>query len=408
MGEYYGVRMKNDPDGEYLQHWGVPKGFMREGHKYLARLVTPSGYRYLYTQAQVAAAKAGRAIGNAIGLNQRSRAQQATARAQRISGGNKGREQSVQGIKRARMAKATAKRAQSAYDKTLLGRAEKAFNSARKGISDAASGAQKAFNDAGRYASKQARNIQRNVSRTAQNVGKAVGDATGYNQRNRAQKAAARAQRVSGEKTGRNQSVQTMKRSRMANATARSAQSAYERTPLGRVEKAFNNARKSAAGAASSAQRAANDAFNTASKNVNRAVKRVDNNLGITAQGRRNKKAAEYKQQMINRSNSSQIRRRNADVVNAVSREQGTGVGRNNWASYGAKEYLNSERAKRRGETPEKPSARRRNTTNPNSKSAQIRRRGVDSALNLMRTGQGLDPYNITKRGAAYRRKKRR
>ena len=351
MGEYYGVRMKDDPNGEYLQHWGVPKGFMREGHKYLARLVTPSGYRYLYTQAQVAAAKAGKAIGNAIGLNQRNRAQQATARAQRISGGNKGREQSVQGIKRARMAKATAKRAQSAYDKTLLGRAEKAFNSARKGISDAASGAQKAFNDAGRYASKQARNIQRNVGRTAQNVGKAVGDATGYNQRNRAQKANARAQRISGEKAGRNQSVQTIKRSRMANATARSAQSAYDKTPLGRVEKAFNNARKSAAGAA-------NDAFNTASKNVNRAARRVDNNLGITAQGRRNKKAAEYKQQMINRSNSSQIRRRNADVVNAVSREEGTGVGRNNWASYGAKENLNSERARRKT-VPKKKNARR-------------------------------------------------
>lgn len=244
MGEYYGVRMKDDPDGEYLQHWGIPKGFMREGHKYLARLVTPSGYRYIYNQAQLAAAKAGKAIGNAIGLNQRNRAQKATARAQRISGGNKGREQSVQGIKRARMAKSTAKRAQSAYDKTLLGRAEKAFNSARKGISDAASGTQKAFNDAGRQASKQARKIQRNVSRTAQNVGKAVGDATGYNQRNRAQNAAARAQRVSGEKAGRNQSVQTIKRSRMANATARSAQSAYERTPLGRVEGVLNGARK--------------------------------------------------------------------------------------------------------------------------------------------------------------------
>lgn len=244
MGEYYGVRMKDDPNGEYLQHWGVPKGFMREGHKYLARLVTPSGYRYLYTQAQVAAAKAGKAIGNAIGLNQRNRAQQATARAQRISGGNKGREQSVQGIKRARMAKATAKRAQSAYDKTLLGRAEKAFNSARKGVSDAASGAQKAFNDVGRQASRQARSIQRNVTRTAQNVGKAVGDATGYNQRNRAHKANARAQRVSGEKTGRNQSVQTIKRSRMANKTAKRAQSAYDKTPLGRVEGALNSARK--------------------------------------------------------------------------------------------------------------------------------------------------------------------
>lgn len=166
MGEYYGVRMKDDPNGEYLQHWGVPKGFMREGHKYLARLVTPSGYRYLYTQAQVAAAKAGKAIGNAIGLNQRNRAQQATARAQRISGGNKGREQSVQGIKRARMAKATAKRAQSAYNKTLLGRAEKAFNSARKGISDAVDTAGKQANQL--Y--KTAKNVPANADRALRNA----------------------------------------------------------------------------------------------------------------------------------------------------------------------------------------------------------------------------------------------
>lgn len=400
MGEYYGVRMKDDPDGEYLQHWGVPKGFTREVHKYLARIPSPSGgYRYLYTQAQVAAARAGRAIRNVTGIGLKSQVQAAKARAQRrTSENNSRREQSVSAIKRARNARNYAKNMQKTYDNSLMGRAEKAFNSARKGL-----------DDLGRQASRQARNIQRNVSRTAQNVGKAVGDATGYNQRNRAQKASARAQRISGEKTGRNQSVQTIKRSRMANATARSAQSAYERTPLGRVEKAFNNARKSAAGAASSAQRAANDAFNTASKNVNRAVRRVDNNLGITAQGRRNKKAAEYKQKMLDRTNSNPIRRRNADVVNAVSREQGVGVGRNNWASYGAKEYLNSERAKRRGETTEKTSqTRRRSTTNPNSKSAQIRRRGADSALNLLRTGQGLDPYNITKRGAAYRRKKRR
>jgi len=137
MGEYYGVRMKDDPDGEYLQHWGLPKGFMRKAHKYLARLVTPSGYRYIYNQAQLAAAKAGKAIGDATGWNQRNRAQNAKARAQRISGGNKGREQSVQGIKRARMAKATAKRAQSEYDRTPLGRVEGAFNSARKTVSDA-------------------------------------------------------------------------------------------------------------------------------------------------------------------------------------------------------------------------------------------------------------------------------
>lgn len=364
MGEYYGVRTKDDPDGEYLQHWGVPKGFQREAHKYLARLVTPSGYRYIYNQAQLAAAKAGRAIGNAIGLNQRNRAQQATARAQRISGGNKGREQSVQRIKRARMAKATAKRAQSAYDKTLLGRAEKAFNSARKGISDATSGAQKAFNDAGRQASRQARSIQRNVTRTAQNVGKAVGDATGYNQRNRAQKANARAQRISGENTGRNQSVQTIKRSRMANATARSAQSAYDKTPLGRVEGAVNSARKAVSDAVNRPLR--NAIGNTAT------MKRIDQ---AQAKLGRNTRKKDLQQERL----ASVRGGKRVDPV---------------WSN--------------RADIKNPTKSIKKRTTNPNSKLAQIRRHGVDSALNLMRTGQGLDPYNITKRGAAYIRKKRR
>lgn len=392
MGEYYGVRMKDDPNGEYLQHWGVPKGFMREGHKYLARLVTPSGYRYLYTQAQVAAAKAGRAIGNAIGLNQRNRAQQATARAQRISGGNKGREQSVQGIKRARMAKATAKRAQSAYDKTLLGRAEKAFNSARKGISDAASGAQKTFNDAGRYASKQARNIQRNVSRTAQNVGKAVGDATGYNQRQKAQKASARAQRIAGEKTGREQNMTTIKRSRMANKTAKRAQSAYDKTPLGRVEGALNSARKTVSDAVNRPLR--NAIGNTAT------MKRIDQAQENLI---REKKIPEKKipEKKIQGKPPKSFRKQNVQQERLASVRGSKRV-----------DPVWSNRADIKNPTkPIRKGTRKnldRNTTNPNSKSAQIRRHGVDSALNLMRTGQGLDPYNITKRGAAYRRKKRR
>lgn len=278
MGEYYGVRMKDDPDGEYLQHWGVPKGFQRKAHKYLARLVTPSGYRYIYNQAQLAAAKAGRAIsgaasstanavGNAIGINQRNRAQAATARARRISGG-RGREQSVQAIKRGRMANATAKRAQNAYDKTLLGRAEKAFNSVRKSVGGA-------LDDAGRYASKQARNIQKSAGRMARGAGKAVGDATGYNQRQTAQKANARAKRIAGEKTGREQNMTTIKRSRMANKTAKRAQSAYDRTPLGRAEKARENAGRAISGAG----RAISDAVNRPLRNAignTATMKRID------------------------------------------------------------------------------------------------------------------------------------
>lgn len=52
MGDYYGVSRSD----EYLEHaWGVSKGGQRKNHKYIMRVKSGSGWRYLYTPAEVAA-----------------------------------------------------------------------------------------------------------------------------------------------------------------------------------------------------------------------------------------------------------------------------------------------------------------------------------------------------------------
>lgn len=51
MSNYYGINRSD----EYLQHWGIPKGGQRKNHKYLMRVKSGSGWRYLYTPAEVAA-----------------------------------------------------------------------------------------------------------------------------------------------------------------------------------------------------------------------------------------------------------------------------------------------------------------------------------------------------------------
>ena len=51
MSNYYGINRSD----EYLQHWGIQKGGQRKNHKYLMRVKSGSGWRYLYTPAEVAA-----------------------------------------------------------------------------------------------------------------------------------------------------------------------------------------------------------------------------------------------------------------------------------------------------------------------------------------------------------------
>lgn len=61
--EYYGVRRVGDNEEAYIAHVGREKGWKMPNAKYIARLITSNGtYKYIYNQAQLAAAKGGQAM----------------------------------------------------------------------------------------------------------------------------------------------------------------------------------------------------------------------------------------------------------------------------------------------------------------------------------------------------------
>lgn len=71
MSEYYAVvREGQDDHLEHLFGFGKKKGSQKKNHKYLARIQSGKGWRYIYDAAELAAYKAGGAVkkaGNAIG-----------------------------------------------------------------------------------------------------------------------------------------------------------------------------------------------------------------------------------------------------------------------------------------------------------------------------------------------------
>ena len=311
MGEYYGVRRTNDPDGEFLQHWGILKGAMREGHKYLARLVTPSGYRYIYNQAELAAAKAGKAVSGAaksasnaansayravrkgVGIDARERAQRTSSRAERLTSANRGREQSVSANRNARMARGTAKRAQAAYDRTLLGRAEKAFNSGRKAVTNAA-------NEAGRQISGAANDAQRYVNKQIKKGQKAIKDYQDFRNLPDGIKNNAAAADRAGKKTmkvgigplSRNVSVQgadmanriwgVERAIRNAPKNAAKAISDTANDVSKAANKTYKKARKQAIQTGKDISKAANDTYKSVSREASRTAKRVGKQIDRT------------------------------------------------------------------------------------------------------------------------------
>ena len=346
MMEYYGIRTKDDPDGEYLQHWGLSKGAMKKGHKYLARLVTPSGYRYIYDQAQLAAAKAGKAISSGL-------------------------------------------------------------NDARRGVQSAV------------Y------RVRRNVRNT-----------TGIGLKEQAQKASARAQRITQNGVG------NARMALKARQHAKKVQSQYNNSLLGRAERAVRNARSAAISAGKQSKRNLDNTLRSGERAAQKLVRStsqgraLDDQLGVTKQGRHNKKNATYKQASLERryrASNGMIddnRRTLSKYAAKESREYGNGA--NNASGTALKGYLNAHRPSRRNTSANhrKRNARLRsdlqenrvnnaapnsgsNWTNSSSSSKKTRtpistsinRHGVDSALNLLRTGQGIDQYNITKRAGEYRKK---
>lgn len=446
MGEYYGVRRTGDEP--YIEHWGVPKGWTKQGHKYLARLVsnTGKGYRYIYSQAELAAAKAGKLAGqagksaNSAYKTVRKNVNNAVTGAKKSLGvyarRDMNRKWDALGTTRNPYSKAKSNKlerfmaARRAYEKTPLGRVESFKNrtienaqqayygaekKAKRLAKDARSGATKVAKDAQKYVNKQAekakkvyddyqnfkklpqwqkdiavnadrkgvkkvmgRSVQgaamasrlegienairrttgsarkaaddairegrraygktsRAVSRTARQVGRDIGKAVdsaskavGLKAKMRYEGATARRIKLgqksnfSGEDFGR------------ANQTARRARAAYYRTPMGKVEKgvqdayrrvgdAFDNARDTVKNAPNRIGRTVRDTKRNAETQTKRAIRStsvgrdIDDRVGLTKQGRHNRRNDLYKEQVLsnreyNRHRANYSKKRKAQI----------------------------------------------------------------------------------------------
>lgn len=153
--EYYGVRRVGDNEEAYIAHIGREKGWKLPGAKYIARFITDTGYKYIYTPAQLAAAKAGKAISDTTGLTARKKRDQAQR------GYTMARKSQSVGL---RNASNRLKSAKSAYNKTLLGRAEAAGNKLSGIIKGAKSTAEKAASGALKKADSAVRSVRNSVT----------------------------------------------------------------------------------------------------------------------------------------------------------------------------------------------------------------------------------------------------
>lgn len=242
MSGYY-VRRQGD-DSDYLEHslWGN----VRSGaHKYLAKLPTPGGgFRYIYNQAELLAARAGKAVSNvkraadnAIGLTARKQFKSIHNRAERFSAKNQG----------ASPRSSLQKQSQVAYNRyknTLLGRAENAANAARNAIGKAVGNARKT-----------GEGVIGSIKKGAYAVGGQVAKATGLEARGRMNRLGAQRQRML---KGSGKGLHGV------NKAYNAAKSSYNKSILGRAENAFNAARGAVSGAVGGARNAASNAVDKA------------------------------------------------------------------------------------------------------------------------------------------------
>lgn len=198
MGEYYGVvREGQDDHLEHLFGFGKKKGSQKKNHKYLARIQSGKGWRYIYDAAELAAYKAGgaakavgntakgaaRAVGNAAGMDKKRDLDKKFRESERIRKGiasTRGKynvynpDDPIERARNSAYKRSTEKviKARDAYDKTLLGKAE--------AVGDVAKRAGNAAGNAAKKAGKSLRNI--NIEnpikiKTVGGAAKAVGNA---------------------------------------------------------------------------------------------------------------------------------------------------------------------------------------------------------------------------------------
>jgi len=276
MSGYY-IRRQGD-DSDYLEH-SLFGNVRSQAHKYLAKLPTPGGgFRYIYNQAELLAARAGKAVSNvkraadnAIGFGARKRWQNIHNRGeayQRKHGGNQPR----------RSTQMQETKAHQRYNKTLLGRAERALNSARNAVGSAGNAARNAIGNAVGEARRRGEGVVGSIKKGAYAVGGQVAKATGLEARGRMNRLGAQRQRML---KGSGKGLHGV------NKAYNAAKSSYDKSILGRAENAFNSARNAVGGAAGNAantvRKTAGNAANAARKAAGNAANRAAEASGLNA-----------------------------------------------------------------------------------------------------------------------------
>ena len=302
MSNYY-VRRTNKYDDELAHSLG---GWLKRraqgAHKYIAKIPIGGKMRYFYTQAELAAYKAGKTVGKAA-TNVKNRltvtgaqgrytvkrigadAKAAAGRAGKlVTGAGKKVRSTATGLANevANRTGLTARsqrdnaanpleryHAQKRYDRTPLGTAEGAIRGAGRRAGELAGRAENAIKSAPGKVRGAASSAGRAVSKTAKRAGTAVANATGYSERQRAKRLRANANRRvrTANATGR---IRDDYNAMVARTAAYNAEQSYGKTALGRAERAAKSVKSTvtsapgrvagaASGAARSVSRAAND-----------------------------------------------------------------------------------------------------------------------------------------------------
>jgi len=303
MSNYY-VHRNHDYDDELAHAFGFRKiGSQKPGHKYYAREGGPGHYLYFYSPAEYAAYKAGRtiskgatavrngvtsgvskasyavrraagkagtAVANATGYSAKQRADRLQAFANRqtvrAKNGKPGSMERVNAYGLKYTAEGAARKARKAYEISPLGKLEKTV----KGIPGKARDARLKVTDAAGKVRNVVGKAPGSIAKAARRGTNAVADATGYSERQRAQRLKANADRRS---HNGNTGASSKGRTAWFDAyeASKKASKSYSKTPLGKIEGAAKRAGSAVSGAAGKAKSAASSAAGTVRKTARKA-----------------------------------------------------------------------------------------------------------------------------------------
>lgn len=310
MSNYYVHRQSDDELEHSLGSW--IKARARGAHKYIAKIPVGGKMRYFYTQAELAAYKAGKtvskgatavrngvtsgvskagyavrraagkagtAVANATGYSAKQRADRLQAFANRqtvrAKNGKPGSMDRVNAYGLKYTAEGAARKARKAYEISPLGKLEKTV----KGIPGKARDARLKVTDAAGKVRNVVGKAPGSIAKAARRGANAVADATGYSERQRMNRLDAnyRRRKVTGSANGA-----ALKAGKAADA----ARESYSKTALGRIEGAAKRAGSAVSGAAGKAKSAATSAAGTVRKTARKAGTAVANATGYSERQR--------------------------------------------------------------------------------------------------------------------------